>query len=212
MQTLRLLSCPFLLVLAATLVACSSAPTHFYTLLPPAQPADAGTTPAAFAIDVAPVAVPAEVDQTQWLVRIGPGEVAVLDNERWAAPLADELRAAFSDELTLALGARDVYTSTKPSGQPVYRIQIRVRRFESAAGQYALIEADWSVARRDGAPAAVALECHSRVSQTVEPGYAALAVGHQHVVAAIAARIAQAVRSTAGENATCPPAEQPQAK
>jgi uncharacterized lipoprotein YmbA len=193
------------LALALALAACSSAPTHFYTLLPPAQPADAAVAPAPFAIDVASVGVPTEVDQAQWLVRTGPGQVAVLDNERWAAPLGDELHAAFSDALTRQLGVGAVYEAANP-GVPVYRIQIDVRRFESAAGQYALIDADWSVARHDGV-AGLALQCHSRVSQPVEPGYAALALGHQRAVAVIATRIALAVRGAAAGASGCPPAE-----
>jgi uncharacterized lipoprotein YmbA len=203
---LRLPLRSFAFALAATLVACSSAPTHFYTLLPPAEPATAAAAPAAFAIAVEPVGVPAEVDQVQWLVRTGPGQMALLDNERWAAPLGDELRAAFAEELTHRLGARDVYKAANFAGMPVYRIQIEVRRFESAAGGYALIEADWSVARREGGTGA-AMQCHSRVSQPVEPGYAALALGHQRAVAAIAARVALAVRSVVSGGATCPPAE-----
>jgi uncharacterized lipoprotein YmbA len=197
---------PWAFAFVATLAACSSAPTHFYTLLPPAQPLTPAAAPAAFAIAVEPVGVPAEVDQVQWLVRTGPGQVAVLDNERWAAPLGDELRAALADELTRQLGARDVYKAANPAGVPVYRIQVEVRRFESVAGSYALIEADWNVARREAVPGPM-LVCHSRVSQSVEPGYAALAVGHQHALAAMGVRIALAVRGIAAGGAACPPAE-----
>lgn len=194
---------PLALSLATALVACGSAPTHFYTLLAPAQTVAAAITPATFAIQVEVVGVPVEADQAQWLVRTGPGQVAVLDNERWAAPLGDELRGAFIDELTRQIGARNLYEGTKHPNTPVYHIQIDVRRFESAAGQYALIEADWSIVRREDKPALV-LDCHSRVSQPVEPGYAALALGHQRAVAAISTRIALAVRKVAsGEPGSC---------
>jgi uncharacterized protein len=194
----------FVPAFAAMLAGCASAPTHFYTLLPPAQPQTAAVAPAEFAIDVEPVGVPAEVDQAAWLVRTGPGQVALLDDERWAAPLDEELRAALGDELSRRLGAREVYDSANHAGVPVYRIRLQVRRFESAPAQYALIEADWSVAGRDGDRA---LTCTSRVSQSVEPGYAALALGHQRAVAAIAARIALAVSSVAAGGAACPKAE-----
>ena len=79
--------------------------------------------------------------------------------------------------------------------------QLDVRRFDSTPGQYALIEADWNVARRDGAQH---LSCSSRVSQTVEPGYAALALGHQRAVAMIADAIAAAVRSLEAGTPACP--------
>ena len=189
------------LAFASTLAACASAPTYFYTLLPPAQPQAAAVAPAEFAIDVEPVGVPAEVDQASWLIRTGPSRMALLDDQRWAAPLADELRAALAHELTRRLGARDVHNAANRSAVTVYRIQIQVRRFESAPGQYALIEADWSVARRNGDHA---LTCSSRELQTVEPGYAALALGHQRAVVAIADSIAAAVTSVASGNAVCP--------
>jgi hypothetical protein len=55
----------------ATLGACASAPTHFYTLqqgaAPTANAAPASSAP--FLIDVLPVAVPPQVDQAEFLVR-----------------------------------------------------------------------------------------------------------------------------------------------
>jgi uncharacterized lipoprotein YmbA len=194
----------FVPAFATMLAACASAPTHFYTLLPPAPSQVAAAAPAEFAIDVEAVGVPAEVDQAAWLVRTGPGQVAVLDDERWAAPLADELRAALAEELSQRLGARDVFNAAGHSAVPVYRIALRVRRFDSAPGQYALIEADWSVSGRDGDHGLV---CSSRVSQNVGPGYAALALGHQRAVTMLADAIASAVRGMAAGKAACPQAQ-----
>ena len=118
----RFVLAPLVLASIGLLAGCSSAPTHFYTLLPAAQPHAAAVAPAPFAIEVAPVGVPAEVDQAAWLVRTGPGQVALLDSEQWAAPLADELRAALADELTRQLGARQAEGSAGHPAMPVYRI------------------------------------------------------------------------------------------
>ncbi|MGA9333035.1 MAG: PqiC family protein [Rudaea sp.] len=214
------IACRWLVTLSIlALAACASAPTQFYTLLPRAE-IHAGThAHAAFAIDVEPVVVPAEVDQAAWLVRTGQGQVALLDNERWAAPLGDELRAAFADALRRDTGASDMQLGNARTNLPVYRILIDVRRFESVPGQYALIQADWTVTRRDmnhlAAPdhnadahdkvgSASTLACSSQVSQPVEPGYAALAVGHQKALAGIADEIARAVRNLAAGKRECP--------
>ncbi|MDR3385747.1 MAG: PqiC family protein [Rudaea sp.] len=190
--------------IAVLLASCASAPTHFYTLLPPVQVQAPAVPPAGFAIDFEPVVVPAEVDQASWLIRTGPGQVALLDNERWAVPLADELRAVLADELTQRLGAREADDGTDHAGVPVYRIRMQVRRFESVPGKYALIEADWTVA---GAQGDRVLSCGSRVSRTVEPGYPALALGHQRALEAIAESMAFAVRGVAAGNPACPPAQ-----
>ena len=180
------------------LCACSSVPTHYYTLLPPAEQRTAPAA-AAFAIHIDPIVVPAEVDQEAWLVRTGASEVTILDNERWAAPLGNELHAAFVEALTRELGAREV--DAESSTKPKYTVRISVRRFESVPAQYALIDADWTV--RSGG--AVALACNGRVSSNVSAGYAALALGHQQAVQAIAGQIATAARSLASHAPACPP-------
>jgi uncharacterized protein len=181
------------MALFLALTACSSAPTHFYTLMQPADSAAATSADAGFAIDVLPVGVPAQADQPQLVVRTGAGSVAVLDSERWAAPLADEIRAALADDLVRALGAHDARRQARRKGEAVYRIRLDVRRFESLPADHALIEADWSVRRGD----AVVAACSSRAAETVGAGYESLVEGHQRALGRIAAQIAGVVEHAA---------------
>jgi uncharacterized protein len=176
-------------VLTAALTACVSAPTHFYTLQQSATTNPPAVAP--FLIEVLPVAVPAEVDQPELLVRLSEQRVAVLDTERWAAPLATELRSALAADLARDLGTRDLHGLPHPQGVPLYRIQVNVRRFDSWPGRLAVIELDWSI--RDNAEHSV-VTCTSSDSEQVEPGYDALVEGHQRAIAQIANDIAAAVR------------------
>jgi uncharacterized lipoprotein YmbA len=187
----------------ATLAACASAPTHFYTLQhSAAAPAQATGAAPAFLIDVLPVSVPAEVDQPQMLVRQSEQRVAMLDNERWAAPLAAELRGAFAAGLVDTLGTRDMHGLAHHQGVPVYRIQLDIRRFDSWPGRHALIEADWSI--RGEAERALVI-CTSSIAEDVEPGYDALVQGHQRAIARIADDIAVVLRNiSAGAVPGCP--------
>jgi uncharacterized lipoprotein YmbA len=199
-RLLRAMSATFI----AALGACASAPTHFYTLqqgaAPPASAVPASSAP--FQIEVLPVAVPPQVDQAEFLVRQSDQRVAVLDNERWAAPLAAELRGAFAANLVAALGTRDVYGLPRPTAVPVYRIVIDVRVFDSWPGLHARIQADWSV--RGNSEAAL-VTCTSTASEDVGAGYDALVQGHQRAIARIAADIAATVRGIAsGAAAACP--------
>jgi hypothetical protein len=190
--------------LTATLAACSSAPTHFYTLQhSEIARADAVTKPP-FLIDVQPVAVPAQVDQQEFLVRESEQRVAVLDNERWAAPLAAELREALAADLANALGTHDVHGLARPPATPVYRIQVDIRRFDSWPGRHALIEADWTI--RGDAERALAT-CTSSASENVEAGYDALVQGHQRALSRIAADIAAVLPSVAAGNVSACPRE-----
>ncbi|MBN3767974.1 AMP-binding protein, partial [Burkholderia sp. Ac-20365] len=89
---------------------------------------------APLAINVLPVGIPAQLDQQQMVVRSGTGAARILDNERWVAPLGDELRAALSSALVEQLGARNVTGLPRPSNQTVMSIRTQVRRFDAWPG------------------------------------------------------------------------------
>jgi uncharacterized lipoprotein YmbA len=195
----------FMGLAGAALAACSAAPTQFYTLLPP-PPAAPAAAAAPYRIDVQGVEVPPQVATQQMVVRTGAGELVPVDTRRWIAPLGDELRDALAAGLSQRLGAHDVHGlagALLPQGQglPVWRVSLKVQRFESALGASARIDALWSLRRGDDA---AALTCASSVSESVGPGYEALAEGHQRAVAEIAARIAAAISAAQNGAARCP--------
>lgn len=193
------------------LAACASAPLHYYTLVAPADesagglvaPAAGASVAPALPFELLPVGVPAQVDQPQLVVREGGQGVALLGSERWIAPLGDEVRSALSADLARALHSADV-SGLPGNGQPLLRIKLDLRRFDSAPGSYALIEAAWSVRLLHGAQPAT-LACTSRVSEAVGPGYPALVQGHQRAIARLATQIAGVARALgAGQAAVCP--------
>lgn len=189
------------------MVGCASTPLHYYTLV---APADGAATPMAVAasapytFELLPVGIPAQVDQPQLVVRQGGQGVALLDGQRWIAPLGDEIRNALSANLSRQLQTQDV-SELPGNGKPVLRIKLDVRRFESQPGSFALIDAAWSL-RLVNAPAAVpAVACTVRISETVGAGYDALVQGHQRAIAELAAQLATAARTyEAGQTPACP--------
>ncbi|WP_158885723.1 PqiC family protein [Rhodanobacter sp. L36] len=194
------------LATALTLVACASAPLHYYTLIPPAG--DIGESAAAASgpsmpFELLAVSVPPQVDQPQLVVREGGQGVALLDGERWIAPLGDEVRGAMSADLSRELHAQDV-SSLPGNDKPLLRIKLDVRRFDSQPGSYALIEASWSLRVMHGEHEN-GIACSSRINKTVGPGYDALVQGHQRALAELAGQIAVAARSLGnGQAAVCP--------
>jgi uncharacterized lipoprotein YmbA len=191
---------------ALTLAACASAPLHYYTLVPPAnEPMDEAAVPATAALpfELLPVGVPAQVDQPQLVVREDGQTVALLNGERWIAPLGDEVRSALSADLSRELHSEDVSGLTG-NGKPLLRVKLDLRRFDSQPGSYALIEGSWNVRVLHG-PHAGVLACSSRISETVGPGYAALVQGHQRAIGQLAAQIAGVARALGnGQVAACP--------
>jgi len=191
------------LALGLALAGCASAPLHYYTLVAPAGGSEPAAAASPLSFELMPVNVPAQVDQPQLVVRQGGQGVALLGGERWIAPLADEVRSALSADLVRQLHGADL-SGMAAGEKPRLRIKLDVRRFDSAPGAYALIDAAWSVRAAAGDPPAT-LACTTRVRETVGPGYPALVQGHQRAIAQIAAQIATAARAVAqGQTAACP--------
>ena len=192
---------------AVALAGCaSSPPEHFYTLSggpgPVAAPAppQALPTPQLY-VEVGAVSVPPQVSRNQLVVLTGSG-VDILEQERWAGPLAAEIGQALSLGITGTLGAIDVYHTPYPAQAPVYRISTSVQRFESAPGQYALIDAVWSVRQLSSG---TVLTCRTVARETVGSGYEALVAGHRLAVARVAAAVSTAIgKMAAGGDAACP--------
>lgn len=154
-----------LLGLLGLLAGCSSAPARYYTLM-----ADSSlpiTQPSAVNFELQVVRVPLQVDQPQLVVRRAAGELAILDHERWAAPLADEFHDALASQLERQLGRRDLAGMPKPAGLPLARISVAVRRFDSVEGQQAGLDAVWNL--RLSEPGGQLATSHARPHCTSRP-------------------------------------------
>ena len=190
--------------------ACGSTPpTHYYTLMPAevaARPA-AARAPGALPIVLEPVRVPAQVDQPQWVVRLGDDSLAVLEQERWASALPDEFRAALLEQLIVGHGAIDARTQPAP-GAPPWRIAIDVRRFDSLPGREARIEGTWTI-QGSGTGRAASSRCEWLLREPAAGGMAALAAAHRRAIARLADAIALALgQASRGETPACPPLDE----
>ncbi len=190
-----------LLVLAG---ACSSpAPIRLHTLLDSAPVTGRAPEALPVAIELAPVAVPPQVDQPQWLVRSADDSLLELEQDRWAAPLRDELRGALADRLARRWAAVDAAWQPPAPGVTVWRVRVDVLRLESLPGREARLEAAWTLSPSGGG--AGSLACRSVQVEPVAPGTAALAQGHRRAVAALADAIGERLAAlTRGEMPRCP--------
>jgi len=195
------------LVLTALLVlgACSTAPPpiRLHTLMPaeptPRDPAISGRPPVFVSLD--PIRLPAQVDQPQWLVRLPDESLASLEQERWASPLADELRQALLEQLAARFGVVEG-RSPAPQAAPPLRIALELRRFDSLPGREARIEGAWTVA----GPAA--LRCSVFIREPATGGMAELTAAHRRAVARLAGAIgASLVALPPAAAPACPVAE-----
>lgn len=190
------------LLLALTLGACSTPPAlRLHTLMPDPAPA-AGPPGPVITVQLGPVLVPAQVDQPQWLVRLPDGTLALLDNERWASPLRDELRAALREQLARRWA---VATTASPADPAVaWRVDVELLRFESIPAQAAWIDARWTLTPPRGS-AGKAMSCGAVLREPVAEGSMALVEGHRRAVVRLADRIGRQLRQGGGSDCGADP-------
>lgn len=189
---------------ALSLAACSAGklPERFHTLVP-AERAQPSASPSGLYVDVLPVNIPPQADHPQWVVRQPDDSLLVLEQDRWAAPLQEELRGALVEHLTARFGAIDVRGVASPAPS-VWRVRVDVQRFESVPGREARIEAAWSVAGTQRG--ATTLVCRSVFHEPAGAGgVPALAAAHRAAVGKLADAIGQRLKALQAQGlASCP--------
>jgi uncharacterized protein len=193
-----------LALLALACAGCAApAPVHFHTLLQAEPPAHREGAPAPSngpVIVLEPVKVPAQVDQPQWLIRLPDDTLAMLEQERWASPLRDELHQALLENLTRRFGAVDARSSAP--GGALWRVRVEVTRFDSRPGE-ARLESIWVIAPRS--LEAPVLRCTSSLRESAGAGMPALAEAHRRALARLGDAIGeQLLALQRGERAHCP--------
>jgi uncharacterized lipoprotein YmbA len=188
--------------LASVAVGCTSAPVRYYTLTPPPDKTlPASETP--LAIDVRVVHTPSQLNRSELMVRTGPTEVTLLDNERWASPVNDEIKDAVRLELQRRLGRM---TGWRPAYTKL-TLDIDVQHLEAEVGRYALLEVSWSATfSATGQPSNVAraATCPFRADENIHNGYAGMVEGYQRAITALADAIVAVLTSAASSiDASC---------
>jgi uncharacterized lipoprotein YmbA len=175
--------------------ACTSAPIRYYTLIPPPDE-PLRVAQATLAIDVRVVHIPPELNRSELMVRTGPTETTLLENERWASPMKDEINDAVRLELLRRMGEM---TGLPPSSTKL-ALDIDVRRLEAELGRSASLEASWraklsTVGQPPGS--ARATSCAFHTQEKIDSGYAGMVEGYQREIAALADAIVAVLRSSA---------------
>lgn len=185
-----------LIALALALTACASTPVHYHTLLPPMTHEVAAQSPAAFLIDVLPVGIPAQLDQSQLVVRQGQSDMVVLDNERWVSPFGDEVRGALSSELGALLSTQDVAGLPIQSDKPVMKVKVQIRRLDAWPGKQVQLVADWELSFAND-PGSARVVHTDRFDEATADGYVKMVSACQRAAVDLAGRIALDARELA---------------
>jgi uncharacterized protein len=134
----------------AALAACSASPEFRYYILS-VEPGPKNTATIATPADCSPyavdaVAIPDLLDRPQIVLRSGANAVEVLNYDRWAAPLADQLQRVFAADLSARLGADVIAVPGLPSPlRSGRRVTISILDFAPGRDGESVIAASWVV-------------------------------------------------------------------
>jgi uncharacterized lipoprotein YmbA len=181
-------------LVTATLVGCSSSPpVVFYTLTEIPSTTAISKTPA-YEVLVGPVTLPETLDRPQLVARVSDTQVAVLEQQRWAAPLKSEVPRVLAANLNQLLPEAAVSVEPQPStGRPLWRLGVDIQRLTATPGSDVTIEALWSI---QGAPGTEPKIGYSVLREPVSgPGYDALVAAHTGAINALSRELAAAIQA-----------------
>jgi uncharacterized protein len=136
---------PAVCVLGLLCACASSRPDHFYILSAQPQAASAARSASATQVTLK-VSLPTLVDRAELVVNTSTDGVAVLEHERWAAPLSDLVTQTLARDIerrrsdVLVAGPATPGTADAPVKIAVDVVQITMRR-----GDRASIDARWRI-------------------------------------------------------------------
>ncbi len=124
--------------------------SRYFTL--PAAEAPAAGAPVAV-LGLGPVTLPPYLSRPEVATRVSPEQVSYAGNDRWAAPLEDQVGRALAEELRARLPARKVvHWPWALSPGPDVAVAVDLLRFEADAGGGATLHARWTVTARGKPP------------------------------------------------------------
>ncbi|MEO8278466.1 MAG: PqiC family protein [Ideonella sp.] len=187
----------------AVLLACSTTPPplRLHSLLDSetgfAATGNGSAAGAPARLVITPIQVPTALDRPQWLVRRADESLQLLEEDRWASPLADELKAALRARLSsrwnVVDGALPTSGTAADSGFS-WRLVLEVLRLDARPAVDVQLEARWTLL----APQVRSLEgaCSVRIVEPVQgQGPLPIADAYRRATLRLADRIGAQLRA-----------------
>ncbi len=183
MKRLRLGLCVLLLFAGCV----TRQPDRFYVLDP--RPDAIGEPRSQFDRQVIlSVTIPSLLDRSEMVIST-PSGVAVMDHERWAAPLADLIAASLGQDIERRRGDVVVLPkSANKAGIPIVRITVEIDRVTARLGDHLSVETHWRLT--DAGTGNETLGRDAFASQRQVQSYAEVAAALNACVAQLADRLA----------------------
>lgn len=177
------------LMVATLQAACGSVPVERFYRLDALEPATGENVREPMQrLSVGPVRLPEVLDRPQVVWLVGPQQVVIAEQSRWAEPLPSAISRVVADNLTRQLPG---LLPVSPHAEADIRIELDVRRLDAEPGRAVTLEAVWSIRRSGGMT-----QGHARMRETVaSPAIDALVDAHALVLHRLSQTIAADLRN-----------------
>ena len=142
---------PAVAVVGALLVACaSSPPMHYYTLTEIPAPSRLAVPENTVPVRLDRVTIPTELDRSQMVRRVGPTQLQIIENDRWAAPLDETIRRVLSNDLAARLPPGTVANPNEPFiGEKRQSLAVDISEFYGDSSCTVTLRAAWTLKQAD---------------------------------------------------------------
>ena len=174
------------------LAACAGTPDHFYTLntLPDTGqlPQSTPTTPMRLN-----VMLPSLVDRSEMVLTTSKNGILILDHERWAAPLSDQVAQTLARDIEQRRGDLLIGDARfDQAASPPVSLRIDIIRMSAQRNGEASIDAHWRIV--DASSGVDRLGSGSFTVSMNGDGYAAVAQAYSQLLSELAERLAVDIR------------------
>jgi uncharacterized lipoprotein YmbA len=179
------------LLCSVVLCGCVGQPDHFYTLNTVPDTARVAGVPT---IHVRlQVTIPSLMDRNEMVLYTSRNGIVILDHERWAAPLADQVSQTLARDIE---GRRsDVFVGDRSfdrAADPPVTIKVDIVRMSAQRGGRASIEAHWRIV--DSSAGVDELGSGSFEAAVTRDDSAAVAQAYSQTLGDLAGRLAEEMR------------------
>ncbi|OKH89782.1 hypothetical protein LF95_07700 [Thalassospira sp. TSL5-1] len=133
--------------MAVLLAACSTPEAGRYFVLSsvaPTQSMPSGVVNAV--LGVGPISLPSHLDRAQLVLRTGPNELYLRENDKWAEPLVETTRRILTQDLQTRLTPKRIETFPWNSRDGVnWQIAVDVDNFEAQPDRTVRLNAQWKI-------------------------------------------------------------------
>ena len=175
-----------------SLGACAGQADHFYTLsiLPDAARSGLSTPTVHVLLSVD---VPALVDRPEMVVSTSDNGIAVLDHQRWAVPLSDQVFQSLARDIERRRAEIIVGDRAFDQGAvPPVKIKVDIVRLNAYPAQRAVMEAHWRIVDPQAGTDVIGGDVFD--SAVGGAGYDAIAKAYSEVLGSLADRLSAGIR------------------